>query len=285
LIVSALITSADTPIIPEVVTVRGDLSSGQKLTLEVPVQHFPSTSTPPLLHTLAARRLIEDIEDGKVKPRAIKGISEEDTLKAAVVKLSTEYQLTSRFASFVAVDESDDKVISYERVTERPIPEKPTEWTPPPPPPPGGYRNDMRFTDTREEDRTPIHSVAPTAVAVSPSASAASDDKVTALARLQSFNGSFALTSALAALLFGSSLEGKLKDSISESINGVGDSKADMIWATVVACAFLEVKLIAYKEVWEGMWEKAKAFVDEELAGSGSTIRFEDLAEDAAKFF
>jgi hypothetical protein len=107
--VSALISSEVK--LPDVVTLRGDLLSGLKLELEVPVQHVDSTS-PPLIHTLAARRLIQDLEDGKVKPRALNAheVDAEAIVKAAIVRLSTGYQLTSKYASFVAVQEVDEGV-------------------------------------------------------------------------------------------------------------------------------------------------------------------------------
>jgi hypothetical protein len=113
--------------------------------------------------------------------------------------------------------------------------------------------------------------------------SSVSDDKVTALARLQSFDGAFALDSRLVRLLFGTASEDKLKSSIPASVKGTG--KADSIWATVVACKFLEVKLTSEKEVWEGMWEKAKTFVETELTNSGLNVPFEELAKEAAKLF
>jgi hypothetical protein len=122
LIVSALIASKvnSTPTIPTSVTIHGDLSSGQKLAVKVPVQQSAYPATPPLIHTLAARRLIQDLEDGKVKPVAINAneVSEEDVSKAAIVRFSTEYQLTSKFASFIAVDESQNKEIPNEELPE-----------------------------------------------------------------------------------------------------------------------------------------------------------------------
>jgi hypothetical protein len=116
LIVSALITSSagNKPIIPPFVTVHGDLSSGQKFALKVPVQQSTYPIAPPLIHTLATRRLIQDLEDGKLKPVAINAneVREEDVSKAAILRLRTEYQRTSKLASFIAVDTSQNKVIS-----------------------------------------------------------------------------------------------------------------------------------------------------------------------------
>lgn len=111
-IISAIVTSKLKKI-PENVAISGELPSGQKLELKVPVQKAIVTTTPPLIHTLAAKRLIQDLEDGNVKPKAVNQdkVSEEDIVKAAVVRLGSEYQLTSRYTSFIAVDQSLKKDI------------------------------------------------------------------------------------------------------------------------------------------------------------------------------
>jgi hypothetical protein len=406
-IVSALITSKRL-VIPEFVTLKGDLPSGQQLALKVAVQHSLSPSTPPLIHTLAARRLIQDLEDGKVKPVAVNSreVSEEDVLKAAVVRFSTEYQLTSKYASFVAIDEREKKEVGIaellsgfrrEKEGDAPVsasatttgwvrpsssaapkgassasamiadcmppsfsasprasrapagwnnapppPSAPsaapsassttTGWTPPSPPvryapssassittgwvppqappvrretskpsapsqeygsqevygraPVSALASDMRFGSTR----APAPAPPPPGAALRPaffqpsvSIRHDSEDPVTSLARLQSFNGAFTLNHSLVSLLFRTPSVDKLKNSISNLIKGIADAEA--IWATVVTCNFLELKLASEKEVWEGLFEKAKAFVEQSLAGSGSNARFDELAREGMKLF
>jgi hypothetical protein len=118
-IVSALVSSEIK--LPEIIVLRGDLASGEKLELRIPVHHATTTS-PPLIHTLAARRLIQDLEDGKVKPRAINAneVDMDAIVKAAIVKLSTEYQLTSKYASFVAVQEAND-ILKVSGISDEPV--------------------------------------------------------------------------------------------------------------------------------------------------------------------
>jgi hypothetical protein len=56
-------------------------------------------------------------------------------------------------------------------------------------------------------------------------------------------------------------------------------ANSDMIWATAIAAAFMTVKLSAQKDVWEGMFEKAKGFVEEALEGGHTT--WEAVLQDA----
>ncbi|BGP39079.1 hypothetical protein JCM10449v2_003017 [Rhodotorula kratochvilovae] len=101
----------------EKATLRGELATGEQLALDVPIvaAHVGVTSTsnpgaaPPLLHALAARKLIQELEDGShvLKPPSTDGDLAARTLKAAVVRLGKQYSLASRHTSFVAVDEAD----------------------------------------------------------------------------------------------------------------------------------------------------------------------------------
>jgi hypothetical protein len=118
-IVSAIISSDQ--IIPDSVVLQGDLPSGQKLNLKVEVQKTTNAATPPLIHTLAARRLIQDLEDGKAHPQALNAneVDPDAVVKAAIVKLGVEYQLTSKYTSFVAVDESKRDELPQEEIMER----------------------------------------------------------------------------------------------------------------------------------------------------------------------
>jgi hypothetical protein len=97
-------------IVPKQITVRGRLNGTTTLIEQsVSVEHVKPFSTEttaiPLVHTLAARRLITDFEDGGAPlPTAGPDASEEDVRKAVIVRLGEEYQLASRHTSFVAVE-------------------------------------------------------------------------------------------------------------------------------------------------------------------------------------
>ena len=102
--------------VPTQITVRGRLDgTTEQFTHSVPVEYVNSfrkeTSTIPLVHTLAARRLIVDFEDDRVPlPTANAHASIEDIRKAVIVRLGEEYQLASKYTSFVAVEEATQSV-------------------------------------------------------------------------------------------------------------------------------------------------------------------------------
>ncbi|PSR78278.1 hypothetical protein PHLCEN_2v7474 [Hermanssonia centrifuga] len=88
---------------PREVVICAHRTSGEELRFAVAVEERSSTtdrSAPqrPLIHTLAARRIITDLEDGSQYPIPL------DT-KAAIVHLGEQYQLASQYTSFVAVEE------------------------------------------------------------------------------------------------------------------------------------------------------------------------------------
>ncbi|CAK5267385.1 unnamed protein product [Mycena citricolor] len=98
--------------IPKVVTLRGTTFDGAEIELPVTVSvsHLQnSPGAPPAIHSLAARKLIQDLEDGRHALGT--GIADFDllarTVKASVVRLGTTYSIASTHTSFVAVEESD----------------------------------------------------------------------------------------------------------------------------------------------------------------------------------
>ncbi|GAA5854613.1 hypothetical protein JCM8547_004908 [Rhodosporidiobolus lusitaniae] len=128
--------------VPSTVTLRGELASGQQLSLDIPVTSstLPPASTssvPPPIHTLAARKLIQDLEDGQHSLPTFNAGVPSRTVKAAVVRLGKTYSLASTHTSFIAVDELElDK------------PRKKIERPPSPPPPTlfgGAPRQHMRM--------------------------------------------------------------------------------------------------------------------------------------------
>ncbi|KAJ7041171.1 vault protein inter-alpha-trypsin domain-containing protein [Mycena alexandri] len=98
--------------VPKVVTLTGLTEDGSKIELSIPVNltSFPNTpDSPPAIHALAARKIIQDIEDGQ---HTITTSIPEDadllarTVKAHIVRLAKLYSIMSSHTSFVAVDQS-----------------------------------------------------------------------------------------------------------------------------------------------------------------------------------
>ncbi|KAJ7178251.1 von Willebrand factor type A domain-containing protein [Mycena filopes] len=94
--------------IPQTVTLRGVSPDGAEIALPVPVtpSRLPST---PALHALAARKIIQDLEDGQ-HDKALADPADADllarTVRASIVRLGTTYSISSTHTSFVAVDET-----------------------------------------------------------------------------------------------------------------------------------------------------------------------------------
>ncbi|KAJ7624341.1 hypothetical protein DFH06DRAFT_1230249 [Mycena polygramma] len=92
--------------VPQNLTLRGSTPDGAEIALTIPVtvSRLPRT---PALHALAARKLIQELEDGQ---HAAIPADDADlrarTVRAHIVRLGTTYQITSTHTSFVAVDET-----------------------------------------------------------------------------------------------------------------------------------------------------------------------------------
>ncbi|KIP07111.1 hypothetical protein PHLGIDRAFT_118361 [Phlebiopsis gigantea 11061_1 CR5-6] len=109
---------------PQEIVIRAQRDGqGEVLRFSVPVQivEFPSEHQP-LIQTLAARRAIMDVED-----RSRSGFTSDS--KALFIRLGTQYQLASRYTSFIAVDEcttaevkrSSDDLVKEEDSANKPV--------------------------------------------------------------------------------------------------------------------------------------------------------------------
>ncbi|KAK0466380.1 von Willebrand factor type A domain-containing protein [Desarmillaria tabescens] len=100
---------------PRVVTLRGRRhDTSEPFELSVPirlVQLVDPDQGHPMVHTLAAWWLIQEHE-AEIAPLPIpfdRNVSDSDIRKAAIIRLGTDYQLTSRHTSFVAVDPDNER--------------------------------------------------------------------------------------------------------------------------------------------------------------------------------
>ena len=90
-----------TDAVPKQVVIRGKVN-GEDMFIRVDVESMKfgrKLSEPPFIHTLAAHRLIRDIEGGNAK-----GKHPEAAQRREIVRLGEYYQLASSHTSFVAVD-------------------------------------------------------------------------------------------------------------------------------------------------------------------------------------
>ncbi|KAF4572545.1 hypothetical protein EYR36_007053 [Pleurotus pulmonarius] len=99
--------------IPDAVRIEGRLSdTGEPFEAIVPVRAAQIADIDPgqpPIHTLAARRLVQDHVEGRaVLPLSVTpGIPHDTLRKAAIIRLGEEYHIASRYTSFVAVQDGD----------------------------------------------------------------------------------------------------------------------------------------------------------------------------------
>ncbi|KAJ7785776.1 hypothetical protein B0H16DRAFT_1487985 [Mycena metata] len=111
--VYAILTLRKT-MVPKEVTLRGQIANGDgdAFELTVPIRGIQlADSEPglPLVHTLAAWRLIQDHQERTASLAvAVGDASDEEIRKASIIRLGERYQVASRYTSFVAVDSGQD---------------------------------------------------------------------------------------------------------------------------------------------------------------------------------
>ncbi|KAJ7619510.1 von Willebrand factor type A domain-containing protein [Roridomyces roridus] len=99
--------------VPKTVTIRGSTADGSEIALPITVtlSSLPNApNAPPAVHALAARKIIQDLEDGRHDLASV--ITNPDdadllkrTVKASIIRLGKTYSIASSHTSFVAVDE------------------------------------------------------------------------------------------------------------------------------------------------------------------------------------
>ena len=104
------------------------------------------------------------------------------------------------------------------------------------------------------------------------------EDPTTAIARLQSYDGSFQLDDALRMLVFGDRFtHDDFMDTVPASIRS--HPQGAQLWATAIALAYLKVKAADKTDIWAGLWEKADVYAGQALQGSAAS--FHKLVNDA----
>ncbi|KAF7345092.1 hypothetical protein MVEN_01672800 [Mycena venus] len=100
-------------------------------------------------------------------------------------------------------------------------------------------------------------------------------DPLEALARLQSFDGCFALRVL-------STVQLNVEPEHSRAVLGVSEE----VFATIIAMAFLCTKLgpEVERESWEAMYDKARAYVEDALQAVGSTVGVDELQAQAVSY-
>ncbi|KAG6380485.1 hypothetical protein JVT61DRAFT_8638 [Boletus reticuloceps] len=117
--VFAITSFRTVPTAVRLITTLEGASEPQELIVDVKrVKPFRDTnehSIVPIVHTLAARKLIMELDDGVGPlPTPAPGdallVSEDDLRRAGIVRLGLTYQLVSKHTSFVAIQKGDERI-------------------------------------------------------------------------------------------------------------------------------------------------------------------------------
>ncbi|KAF8213635.1 hypothetical protein K438DRAFT_1661860 [Mycena galopus ATCC 62051] len=132
--VYAILTLRKTTV-PKEVTLRGQLDGGgDSFEMTVPIRGIQlADSEPglPMVHTLAAWRLIQDHQEGTAPlALAVGDASVDEIRKASIVRLGERYQVASRYTSFVAVESGSNARRRRVRRTYSPPPARRDSPTP-----------------------------------------------------------------------------------------------------------------------------------------------------------
>ncbi|KAJ7784830.1 von Willebrand factor type A domain-containing protein [Mycena maculata] len=315
--------------IPETVVIRGSTANGAEIELPIGVtlsRLQTAPGAPPAVHALAAREIIQDLEDGRHALVATLANSDDNdllarTVKASVVRLGKTYSISSSHTSFVAVAESMHTLpptsMHYSAPPQAHSPgsrgatsqsaspygvrsgssaapavhardyqpsaistaagSRGVESAAPFPREGGGTRSlapeEPKQSQADGQDfaasppskwKTSRSAPQPQAVRGAPVEDESSANALEALARLQSFDGCFSLE-VLGII--------KLATDIQTVRNMFPVGATDRIVATVVALAFLSMKLGAFldRDSWEGIYDKAQQYVEAALQNMAMT--------------
>ncbi|KAF7345063.1 hypothetical protein MVEN_01669600 [Mycena venus] len=124
--------------VPNTVTLRGSTPEGAEIELAIPVtlsRLRNDPGVPTAIHALAARKIIQDLEDGQHALRVTLSNPDDTdllarTVKASIVRLGKTYSISSKHTSFVAVDEQTPLPLSVPRLyqTDWRASETPAVW-------------------------------------------------------------------------------------------------------------------------------------------------------------
>ncbi|KAF9023270.1 hypothetical protein BDZ89DRAFT_1070015 [Hymenopellis radicata] len=267
--------------LPKVVTIRGATDDGADIELPVPVtlSNLPNDASgaPPAIHALAARKIIQDFEDGRYSDVLKASHPEADlrrVVKAHIVRLGKTHCIGSSQTSFVAVDEEsynrkkgraskfldvEGEVSSDEDVV---TPEDPVQMPIPLPVPQSVPRRGRRTKQTARQStggKAPRKQLAVRADATE-TTTKVDMDVLEALARSQSFDGSFSMK-----------VLNIVKDGLMDDLAKAAfpDGTSECVVATALVLAYISAKLAGdgseEKVAWEGIYQKAHDFLVSDL--------------------
>ncbi|KAJ7873046.1 hypothetical protein B0H14DRAFT_2569892 [Mycena olivaceomarginata] len=229
--------------VPKTVILRASTAEGAEIELPIPVTLSclqNDLEAPTAIHALAARKIIQDLEDGQhTLCTMLSNPDDTDlarTVKASIVRLGKTYSISSKHTSFVAVDETTPLLSIRSCGSSSSIPRKLCA------PDLQAARHTLRLLHlwlrALRRRRRRRRGLAPHPIA---------KDQSEALARLQSFDGCFSVE------VF--TFVG-LKETDGRALFPTG--AADVVVATVLAMVFLSTKLGVEVERWRRFIKKQR---------------------------
>ncbi|CAG8620684.1 8633_t:CDS:10, partial [Ambispora gerdemannii] len=241
------------------------------------------------IHTLAARKLIQDLEEGTSFLHAEseeKNKVSDDLVKEQIINLGITFSLASRYTSFLAIDEKTKSEIARSETLKqkREVPEVKRSFIMP-----SVMFSADKFNECAEEFESFSNNIS----AVYDS-EAYEPGELTSMAffsqtqSLISFDTKTSTIDTLYAFLKLQSFDGKFvaRDSnFSSLFSGDDSKKADNLeWTTAVAMAYLEIVMKEFKEEWELCYEKAERALIKLIGESGREKKVENLLAEAREW-
>jgi hypothetical protein len=288
--------------VPEKLVVEGTATGGQPVYIEADVVSISSAGT--MLHTLAARALVRDLEEGASYIHALGGTGPTNTdaqmlkrlgvkllrdgedysgrqlsdkvvadlSKEKIVELALKYNLSTKYTSWVAVDRS----MKTRNMIRDPV---------------GVIALDSSGVSTAKPyiphvDTGASEKPAPSA-AQSPAVVSASRARLRSILQHQRFDGVFPLVPEIAALL--STTVAALKATLGEFRKGRGsglqlsEPEWETLWATCLAVQLVKKQLPDLQGEWDLVVEKAEKRVAAMVKSADKVAAIQQAASEVVK--
>lgn len=247
----------------ESVTITGQLGSGQLIELVVPIklnQLVDSPEIPPPIHTLAAKKIIQEFQDGRRNLNKDNRDIYERTLEAEVTRLGKTYSIASKYTSFVAVDESEigkprkaTTKFKSASIRSKILSSGPMLMSAGAPVAKSRSSGAFGQTYSISSYSSPVAMSAPAPAIASSPTSASNSPALVDLARHQNFDGSFEIKLAS---LAGIKIDlNSIVESLSPEVQILPDLQS--LLSTYIGILYLDNKIEESREAREGMHQKA----------------------------
>jgi hypothetical protein len=110
---------------PPSLTFQGSIHDGTSMSMEIPVSSVISSDIDqPMIHTMAARSILGELEEGRLAIQAQNSVDLADAVKEEGIRVGVAHNLANRWTAFVAVDEENESVVTddFSKEPQRDVP-------------------------------------------------------------------------------------------------------------------------------------------------------------------